>query len=59
MVVDIGWGPEARTLWIILDSGQLGTCPKTLRGVEEASLCGRDEADDERAFGRFPIILFF
>ena len=38
-----------RTSWIILDKGQFGTCPNTLGGVEEASLCGRDEADDERA----------
>lgn len=40
------------TLRIILDSGQLGTRPKTLRGVEEAGLRGRDEADDERAVRR-------
>jgi hypothetical protein len=42
--LDIG-GPgtgrhTVRTSRIILDSGQFGTCPKTLRGVEEASLCG-------------------
>jgi hypothetical protein len=36
-----GLGPAfVRTLRIVLDSGQLGTCPRTLRGVEEASLCG-------------------
>jgi hypothetical protein len=42
-------GTGIRTLRVILDSGQFGTCPNSLGGVEEASLCGRDEADDERA----------
>jgi hypothetical protein len=40
---------KTHTSRIILDGGQLGTRPNTLRGIEEAGLRGRDEADDERA----------
>jgi hypothetical protein len=40
---------RTRTSWIILDCRQFGTRPNALRGVEEAGLRGRDEADDERA----------
>jgi hypothetical protein len=47
---------NVRTSRIILDSGQLGTCPNTLGGVEKTGLCGRDEADNERAGWVGPII---
>src|SRR6266851_9111 len=50
---------HTRTSRIILDRRELGTHPRTLRGVEEAGLRGRDEADDERAiFIFFKFILF-